>query len=66
MNKDHYVGWHSDKGLNDPNNVVVTVSLGSSRRFSFREKINHNNKITTYLNDGVKQMNYLNIQYLNH
>lgn len=49
---DHNVGWHSDKNLCDPLKTVITVSICGSRRFSFREKANHSNKITTYLNNG--------------
>lgn len=49
---EHNVGWHSDKDLKDANQTVVTVSICGSRRFSFREKKNHNNKITTYLHNG--------------
>ena len=52
LTSDHNVGWHSDKGLRDGRKIVATVSLGGSRRFMFREKSNHSNKVTTYLHNG--------------
>lgn len=52
IDPNHNVGWHSDKELRDINQTVITVSIGGSRRFSFREKQNHKNVVTTYLNNG--------------
>lgn len=52
LDPDHNVGWHSDKNLMDPLKTVITVSICGSRRFSFREKANHSNTVSTKLNNG--------------
>ena len=49
---DDVVGFHSDKGMLDINQTVVTISVGASRRFEYRRKDDHKNKISTVLNSG--------------
>lgn len=37
LTSSHYVDYHRDKDLKDPNDTVITVSLGGSRVFSFMD-----------------------------
>ena len=46
------VGFHRDKGLMDPNQFVVTLSLGSSRRFVYQMYDDHSIKVETVLHSG--------------
>lgn len=48
-----YMGWHSDdeKEL-DLNSPIASVSFGATRRFLFRRKDNHQNKVEIDLNHG--------------
>jgi alkylated DNA repair dioxygenase AlkB len=36
--EEDYIGYHSDKNLKDPNQTVVTVSLGASRWFYLKNR----------------------------
>ena len=47
-----YVGFHFDKEMQDPNNTVCTLSVGGSRRFSYKQYNNENVKVETVLNNG--------------
>jgi len=44
-----YVGYHADR---ETNGIVVSVSLGATRRFILRHKIKENQKHTFLLEDG--------------
>ena len=48
-----YIGWHSDdeKDL-AKGSVIGSLSLGETRRFIFRRRDNHQNKVELTLNDG--------------
>lgn len=48
-----YIGWHSDDE-NDlaKGSVIGSLSLGETRRFIFRRRDNHQNKVELTLNDG--------------
>jgi alkylated DNA repair dioxygenase AlkB len=65
VTSDHYVGFHQDKNLKDGRNMVVTVSLGGSRTFKFREKLDKSKEFSTVLNNGdiVELIAYMNIVF---
>jgi len=52
VREDDNVGFHRDKEMIDPLQMVVTISLGDSRRFIFRKYNDHSVKVETILNSG--------------
>lgn len=52
LTKDHYVDYHRDRELKDPNGKVITVSLGGSRVFSFMKIENNELSPPIWLHDG--------------
>ena len=51
-NGDDVVGYHSDKEMRDQLQSVVTISLGCSRRFKFRNKATKKTTHSMTLNEG--------------
>lgn len=39
-----YIGYHSDKEVKEPRNLVVSISLGGTRRFIFKSKTTKDKK----------------------
>jgi alkylated DNA repair dioxygenase AlkB len=47
-----YIGWHSDDETDLAGAVIGSLSLGETRRFIFRRRDDHQNKIELSLSDG--------------
>jgi alkylated DNA repair dioxygenase AlkB len=46
------MGWHSDDEKDIESPIIASVSLGATRKFSFRRKDNHEVKVSLDLADG--------------
>jgi alkylated DNA repair dioxygenase AlkB len=48
-----YMGWHSDdEKVYGKDTTICSISLGHSRDFLLREKLNHSNKLSYSLGNG--------------